>query len=191
MSTITEIYEKYYKPANNTNPNAAVAIELGDYIEFWGESSRIANEVLDLTVRERRIGHIVTVPMVEIPNTKSARWALQQIQDAGITVIVLKRDLLVPPHIAHYTKVVCEGKRIVPKVEGYNGWANWETWNAYNWISSNEAVWRGVKQVEAPDQLEKLVQELYDNLHDFMTDMSCHEVVKIDWQELYEAITEE
>ena len=23
----------------------------------------------------------------------------------------------------------------------YNGWTNWETWNAYNWISSDEALY--------------------------------------------------
>lgn len=77
-----------------------------------------------------------------------------------------------------------------PADEKYNGWANWPTWNAYNWLTSEEAVYdavrnaiKGVSGVEWIRENAFLIVDMHDMTED---DRS-----KVDFVELYEAFAED
>lgn len=69
----------------------------------------------------------------------------------------------------------------------YNGWTNWETWNLYNWVSSNEYLYRYL-EARTPWRrvgLRTCIMRIYaGNLPDHI------DPDKVNWRELVEAVND-
>ena len=73
--------------------------------------------------------------------------------------------------------------------EEYNGWANWPTWNAFNWLTSEESVYVAVRNA-IKDGSGKWIRENAFLIVD-MHDMTEDDRSKVDFVELYKALTDD
>lgn len=70
--------------------------------------------------------------------------------------------------------------------DGYNGWTNWDTWDAFNWLSSDEYLYRQTHGGDADD-----MRTVFNSAKasGFITDDIDPNAV--DWQEIADAINDE
>ena len=46
----------------------------------------------------------------------------------------------------------------------YNGWTNWKTWNTYNWLTSDEATYRYVTNMDSWMLKQYIDEEVYETM---------------------------
>ena len=74
---------------------------------------------------------------------------------------------------------------------GYNGWANWDTWNAYNWLSSDETVYRYIVPSLCDKTPGQQARQLRLDCSEWLAARDGIDPEAVNWRELAEAFTEE
>ena len=69
----------------------------------------------------------------------------------------------------------------------YNGWTNWKTWNTYNWLTSDEATYRYVTNMDS----WMLKQYIEKESHRRRYSPDKIDISKINYDELAKALEED
>ena len=74
----------------------------------------------------------------------------------------------------------------------YNGYSNYETWNVALWLSNDEGLYDYARYyIDTVDDLKEFVHQHFLTYHHFGDLDSIRELSSVNWQEAYNAITEE
>lgn len=88
-------------------------------------------------------------------------------------------------------------ERSLIKMESYNGWTNWETWVTMLYLDYNLSLLE-MKDMTKEEKLEWITEEIEFNIIPQKNDLSSitkdildHFLLKIDYEQILEAIEEE
>lgn len=81
-----------YEQAKARNPGAIVLVHIGDFYEAFGDSAKIVQKVIGVTLTTRRFNGGQTVVKVAGVPYHSLEAAIDALQAAGHTVVVLQRE---------------------------------------------------------------------------------------------------
>lgn len=83
-----------------------------------------------------------------------------------------------------------EEEMIMAEDTTYNGWTNWDTWNTYNWLTSDYDTTKHLERIAPRLTVEGFTAEAGDALN-AISNPDEIDFDKINWQEVYNAFTEE